>query len=326
LHTTNGSYHGYALTYAPGLNPNQPAGAAYLREHFLPEVRERMQRRHGHATFWYGNFRNQEPDSLAQGWETYDPRPRFGTNWYGLRGRLSILCEAYSNSEFPARVGATYDFVREILSLAAEERTRLKAAVESPWSPDSIVVRSVPGPPTAADVVAEITASAGQGSNGFAPRRRTGEYRTIRMPVFDQFVAARQEPRAVGYLLPPRLTEVATLLRRQGISVDRLTRRWVGPVERFRIDSVAIGPLFEGHRTVSVEGQWQPDGEVRAEAGWLLVRTTQPLGVLAAYLLEPLSEDGVVTWNLLDPELRAGGSHSIVRVRGPIRARTEPLQ
>jgi len=216
--------------------------------------------------------------------------------------------------------------VREILSLAMEERTRLKAAVEGPWSPDSIVVRSVLGPPTVTDVVAEITASAGQGSSGFAPRRRTGEYRTIRMPVFDRFVAARQEPRAGGYLLPPRLTEVATLLRRQGISIDRLTRRWVGPAERFRIDSVAIGPLFEGHRTVSVEGQWQPAGDVRAEAGWLLVRTTQPLGVLAAYLLEPLSEVGVVTWNFLDSELRAGESHPIVRVRGPIRARTEPLQ
>ncbi len=37
-----------------------------------------------------------------------------------------------------------------------------------------------------------------------------------------------------------------------------------------------------------------------APAGSYLVRTDQPLGTLASYLLEPASEDGVVTWNLVD--------------------------
>ncbi|MGH7525079.1 MAG: M14 family zinc carboxypeptidase, partial [Gemmatimonadales bacterium] len=97
LHTTNGSYHGYLLTYAPALNPNSTPAGDFVRDRFLPAVRERMRRRHRQATFWYGNFRNQEPDSLAEGWETYDARPRFGTNWMGLRGRLAILSEGYSN-------------------------------------------------------------------------------------------------------------------------------------------------------------------------------------------------------------------------------------
>ena len=126
LHTTNGSYHGYALTYAPGLNPNSPPANDYVREHFLPTVRERMRQRHREETFWYGNFRNQDPDSLVLGWETYDPRPRFGTNASGMRGRMAILSEGYSNAPFQQRIAATYDFLREILSLAAEERVRIK--------------------------------------------------------------------------------------------------------------------------------------------------------------------------------------------------------
>ena len=36
LHTTNGSYHGYALTYAPGLNPNDTPANAYVRDRFRP--------------------------------------------------------------------------------------------------------------------------------------------------------------------------------------------------------------------------------------------------------------------------------------------------
>ncbi|HEV2086467.1 MAG TPA: M14 family metallopeptidase, partial [Gemmatimonadales bacterium] len=122
LHTTNGSYHGYVLTYAPGLNPNSNPAADFARDRFLPEVRERMQRRHRQRTFPYGNFRNQDPDSLALGWETYDARPRFGTNWMGLRGRLSVLSEGYSNADFRTRIAATYNFVREVLALAVEQR------------------------------------------------------------------------------------------------------------------------------------------------------------------------------------------------------------
>jgi len=63
LHTTNGSYHGYVLTYAAGLNPNSNPAADFARDRLLPEVRERMQRRHRQRTFPYGNFRNQDPDS-----------------------------------------------------------------------------------------------------------------------------------------------------------------------------------------------------------------------------------------------------------------------
>ena len=51
--------------------------------------------------FPYGNFRNQMADSLILGWETYDARPRFGTNWTGLRGQMAILRRAYSNDQFP---------------------------------------------------------------------------------------------------------------------------------------------------------------------------------------------------------------------------------
>jgi hypothetical protein len=32
----------------------------------------------------------------------------------------------------------------------------------------------------------------------------------------------------------------------------------------------------------------------------------QPLAALAVYLLEPQSDDGLVTWNVFDPDLSAG--------------------
>lgn len=318
LHTTNGSYHGYVLTYAPGLNPNSNPATDFVRNRFLPVVRERMQRRHGQQTFSYGNFRSQDPDSLSLGWETYDPRPRFGTNWMGLRGRLAVLSEGYSNADFRTRIQATYNFVVEVLSLAVEQRSAIKslAQASSRWKVDSVAVRSMLAPPTVQPVIAEITRSAGDGTGGFARRQRTGVYRTIRMPVFDRFTAARKELLPAAYLVPPRLRPVVALLRRQGIEVDSLIQPWRGPVQAFAVESLTVGPLFEGHRTVQVEGRWTDESrDTSTTAGWYLVPATQPLGVLAAYLLEPASEDGVVTWNLLDREIAPGTSYPILRLR-----------
>jgi hypothetical protein len=47
--------------------------------------------------------------------------------------------------------------------------------------------------------------------------------------------------------------------------------------------------------------------------------------VLAAYLLEPASEDGLVTWNFFDRELQPQLEYPIVRVRSPIHVAAEEL-
>jgi hypothetical protein len=325
LHTTNGSYHGYVLTYAPGLNPNGNPAVEFGRDRLLPLVRQRMEQRHRQRTFWYGNFRNQEPDSLAQGWETYDARPRFGTNWMGLRGRVAILSEAYSNADFRTRITATYNFVREVLGVAGEHGALIRQAVlaSDRHRPDSVAVRSRLAPPATQDVVAEITRDSGEGRGGFARRQRTGVYRTIRMPVYDRFMAARKESVPAGYLIPASLREVVEVLRRQGIAVDVSTHAWRTSVRVFTVERLSVDSVFEGHRNVRVEGRWGGQSiDTTVNAGGYLVNTNQPLGTLAAYLLEPASEDGVVTWNLLDRELRAGSAYPITRLGAPPSART----
>jgi dipeptidyl-peptidase-4 len=135
------------------------------------------------------------------------------------------------------------------------------------------------------------------------------------MPVFDRFVAARREALPTGYLIPPHLGQVVDLLRHQGVLVDRLMASGTVPAQTFAVDSLAVGPVFEGHRTVQVEGHWSTRPvDTTFAPGWFLVRTDQPLGVLAAYLIEPASEDGIVTWNLLDRELQPRTGYPIMRV------------
>jgi hypothetical protein len=235
----------------------------------------------------------------------------------GLRGRLAILSEGYSNADFRTRISATYNFVHEVLAFAVEQRATIKSSIQAATrqQPESVTVRSVLGPPTEQEVVAEITEPAGEGAGGFARRKRTGVYRPVRMPVFDRFVPGRREALPAAYLVPSRFADIIGLLRRQGIVVESVTAAARIRAARFHIDSVVVDPLFEGHRTVQVEGRWQKEPlDTTVGPGWYLLRTAQPLGVLAAYLLEPSSEDGVVTWNLLDRELAAGAMHPFLRV------------
>jgi hypothetical protein len=321
LHTTNGSYHGYALTWSPGLNPNRMPANDYVQDELLPEVQKRMRQRHRQETFPYGNLRNQDPDSLQQGWETYDGLARYGVNWHALRGRLAILSEAYSNDPFATRVSATYNFVREILAITAERKDTLLALVGQRGRSDSVVVRQRLAQPRMERVIVEITHSDNDGSHGFARRKRTGEFKRIRMPVWDRFAARRSEALPAAYLVPDSLQAVVGLLRRHGIIVARLGSGWKAPSEAFAIDSVTRSErTFEGHQVARAEGRWTA-GADSATGIWWYVPTSQPLGVLAAYILEPAGEDGVVAWNFLDPGLAAGTVYPIARVRAPLAER-----
>jgi Zinc carboxypeptidase len=128
LHTTNGSYHGYHLTYAPMLNPNSDSHLiAFQRKVMLPSITQAMLKRHYFRTYYYGNFATKDAmnyevenfthkeDGKEKVWRTFDHRPRFGNNYAGLRNRLTILSEAYSYLDFHGRIQATESFVEEIL-------------------------------------------------------------------------------------------------------------------------------------------------------------------------------------------------------------------
>jgi hypothetical protein len=57
----------------------------------------------------------------------------------------------------------------------------------------------------------------------------------------------------------------------------------------------------------------------------MVIRTGQPLSIVAAYLLEPESDDGLTTWNFFDAALRTGDAHPVMRVAQPVVGRVSPF-
>jgi hypothetical protein len=70
----------------------------------------------------------------------------------------------------------------------------------------------------------------------------------------------------------------------------------------------------EGHCGVRVEGHWVATNGDTTYGGFL-VPTNQRFGLLAAFLLEPASEDGYTTWNFFDRDLQSHAAHPVRRVR-----------
>ena len=335
LHTTDGSFHGYALTYSPSLNPAAVFGGVYARDSLLPVLRDRMRVRHGFEVFDYGNFVSDERDlvpdsSVREAWATYDARPRFGTNYFGIRGRIAILSEAYSHDSLSRRIASTYAFVSEILSLAAERAGSIKSltaradSLPLAWgrSPDSVQIVAVRSELTASprslDVIKEDIEKTGD-STRTQPgvptgERRTGRYRTIRMPVYDRFTSTLDRLPPAAYVIAPQDTGVVSLLRLHGIRVDRSDSAWLARGESFTIDSIITSPRsFQGHHEVRLRGTWQRGVQALPPRSFI-VSTAQPRGALIVYLLEPESDDGFTTWNFFDRELKKGGRYPVTRI------------
>jgi hypothetical protein len=224
-------------------------------------------------------------------------------------------------------VASTYAFVREILSLSAERAGDIRRVSRSADS-GAVTTRAVPlrselqADPAVAEVLVESLETTGDSTftEPGVPRgiRRTGRIRRARIPVYDRFspVLARDLP--VGYSLDAADSVAVMLLRLHGVVVERIARNVSAPVERFVIDSIATADRpFQGHREVALTGKWIADTRTLAAGGYV-VSAKQPLGILAYYLLEPESDDGLTTWNTFDARLATGGEYPVLRLMSPV--------
>jgi len=339
LHTTDGSYHGFALTYAASLSPAALFTRAYTRDTMLVELRQKMRLHHGFEIFDYGNFPREQGAPTA--WETYDARPRFGTNYYGLRGRVSILSEAYSHDPFARRVASTYDFLYEILSyvannaddfieLSRQADTRMTGWGNDPASAPAIPIRSklesIRTGPIPVEEVVRTGDSVRYEAGLPLGAKRTGNVKTIDMPIYDRFTPTLSVPVPFAYAFPADVGDsVVRRLVMHGVAVDRLEQPVDASISVFTIDStsVAVRP-FQQHRERRIDGSWGAPETRTLPAGTIVVRTGQPLGILAIYLLEPSSDDGFVDWNILEPWAN-DRTFPVVRIVQPVLARLRPF-
>jgi hypothetical protein len=355
LHTTDGSTHGFYLTYQTSVSPNTyPALISLARNDLFPFVTKTVKAKHGWDYFYYGNISRQGGDESWQNdLDLY--KPRYTQTYFGVRNRLGILVETYSYATFEDRIKANYWFLEEMINFAVANGETIRKTTAAADA-DSIV-----GKPQAvrgklvkqADPVQVVMADAAEERNPYVPdvpmlRRVNGSERIVSMPHFAMVEPTETSVAPRTYVLPAvqaaapaptpqapppggppagaraqggpppgmggfgrgggnpaqrSFNAVVDRLEAHGVKYIKTTREMTVQGERFAIEqSTQDDREFRGaapHKLRTLTGKWEPT-EQTIPAGSIVIPMDQPLARLAFILFDPRSDDGFMTWNILD--------------------------
>lgn len=353
LHTSDGSCHGYYLTYSPPLNPNtSDAIMDLMKGEWFPSLTKSVKTRHGWDMFYYGNTSPsgcpvsgrrggdapgggraaapaaapQQPpaEPAAQAWGTFEHVPRFHNNYVGMRNRFALLSEAYSYATFEDRIKATNYFMEEALAFAHTNADRLKKVIagvdKEPVIGKTLTTRArIKAGPMIEILMGDVEDEVNP-LNGAVMWRRKNVIKPVQMIDRLWFEPTATEVVGSEYYVPANATKALELLRAHGVEMRQLAQPASG-VEQFAITSntaaaVRTGSIDTGtHGLRTLQGDWQAAAGVTAPAGAWAVSMSQPLARLAFYLLAPTSDDGLTTWNFLDDLLQDAKTYPILRKR-----------
>lgn len=357
LHTTNGSYHGYHLTYSIPVNLSfDVVLTSYERETLMPALQQAMLEKHSFRSYYYGNFETKGGEAKAgeskageakagedadtRTWNAFDHRPRLGQNYVGLRNRIAILSEAYSYLDFKTRIAVTEAFVEEILRYTdehAREVLALTASLDNNFVRNALAdnamtlgveyqIRALPERQPL--LVGEVTHELNPRNQHQMTVAVLDKFTTVSMQDFGYFAPKRTVSMARVYTLPrdERVKPAVDKLRQHGICVEELTAPLTAEVITFAIASATHSQrAFQKHNETRLTGSYATASTTLAP-GTIVVRLAQPLGRLAAYLLEPESDDGLVNWNFFDTMLEHAPAAPIGKITRNVPMSTRVLE
>jgi hypothetical protein len=312
LHTTNGTWHAWNLTWAPSYQyAGEQATYDYTVNSILKPITETVKKKYDLNFGPYGDYDVREAWPLKN-FYTYNHHPRYLVNQFGLRNRMAILSEAFAHERFYQRIFSTYSFVTEILehthshakeiiavNKAAEQKSIENVKANAGKAKKGVRFKMVPLEklndfPT----YDYVTYTKADGSKGYYKMGNIVQYDSINY--FAKFEAEVESTLPRGYVIPADFSNIVENLRKHGIEVTQLTQSKSFTGESFKAEKLEKSEhKFEGHFMAKISGQFIA-GKKSFKSGDFVVDLAQPLGNLAFYLLEPQSDDGLVTWNFFD--------------------------
>jgi hypothetical protein len=307
LHVSDGVDYQYDVTFSfPGWmgSPSQsPAIGRWLDANYRPRVTNALSTA-GHVPGLY--IEAIDPRNLAKGATLSADQPRYSTGYGELARQPSVLVEAHSLKPYRQRVLGTYVLVEESLRLVGERGAGLRQAIAADrasrpatsvltWKPLAeplFTIRGFKG------IAQDTYRSAASGAEEV---RWLGTRTTFDLPVFIQqpnFTATLP----AAWWVPVTKPEVIVLLRLHGIAFETLSEPRTMTLDMVRLNGPKLAAANEGHIPLTAAGY---DHAARIEtypAGSVRVPSDQPLGLLAAAMLEPESPDSLLAWNFY-PEI-----------------------
>lgn len=309
-HTTNGSYHQEPVTFTWIMNPNGDRSLInYMRDKMMPEVSSILLDRYKTLNCFYGEFIDQK--NYDQGWISYASEPRYFSNYVGVRNRLGILNENYVYADFKSRVEGCYNLIQSVLDYSSENKNEIKKLINNADTKmltkgtnsaiaDSFAI-TYQGKPTPEKVtILTYEAEPYTDENGRERFRKTEIKKTVAAPYIADYYPVESINYPYAYILGINDPKIIDVLNTHGILIEKLTDSTTLEVEKFEFEEIKPAQrLNQGHYTNSIKGKFVKE-KMHFSKGTYYVKTSQKLGNLAAYLLEPQSNDGLLVWNFFD--------------------------
>ncbi|MEW6652471.1 MAG: M14 family metallopeptidase [Bacteroidota bacterium] len=313
IHTTNGSYHTEPTTYTWMVNPNTERNLiSYMRDKMMPWVKNDLTINYKWQNLFYGEFLDQRYPE--KGWVYHAVQPRYIVNYIGLRNRLAILTENYVYADFKTRVMGTYYLLKSVLEYAAANKDEIKKMLKeadektiarglNPSEQDSVAIEFENKPSSTPEVINAYEVEPYKDANGSERYKPTERIKTVSVPYYVDYFPKRSVQFPFAYLITQPDKKVIGLLKTHGIKIEKLVKPVTLDVETIKTKELKPAQrLNQGHYTNTIKVDYVNEKKEFA-AGTLVVRTAQALANVAAYLLEPESDDGLLHWNFWDKYL-----------------------
>ncbi len=309
--THHGGAAPYTLTWQGTLNPAADQELrAYPYDVIFPRLRAALRAED------YDGFDYSGPQTRGEAvvWASTSVEPRKHHVYTGLTNSIGILLETPSNSrrlrengtiieEVPAsdryyhQVRGQYIALREILTVAAQSRLEIRALTSGARDR---AIRSGMTFDEADQIVLDYALQSRGSEEVWVPEPSAPlgyERRTVEILL--EWSPTRTAARPLGYLLPVSMARAVPLLLSHGIVVHRLTAPATLELEVYDATEVLLDSYFQGHYLKEVIADRSIE-TVEMPAGAFYISTAQSRANLISYLLEPETDDNLITWGYAD--------------------------
>lgn len=307
LHVTDGVDYQYDVTTMfpgwDGLYAHSPAIGRWLDSRYRPAIDAALTRA-GHLPGPYVDaVDGRKPE---KGIRLTADQPRYSTGYAELARIPAVLVELHSLKPYRQRVLGTYVLLEESLRLVGVEADALDAAIASDRASrpaTEVLTWKDAAKPTGAVEAFKGVAHTGYRSvaSGGMEIRWLGKPVTLRMPVWTQ-VPDKVVTMPVAWWVPATKPDVIALLKLHGIEFETIGQPRTIDLDMVRLGDFKIDDPDEGHIPLDISSVRHAMRQEVMPAGSIRVPSAQPLGLLAAAMLEPEGGDSLLHWNFF-PEI-----------------------
>lgn len=304
-HVSGGFDMGYDVTFTYagwGRYAYHRQTADWLMQRFGPKVTTALERAGHVPTIYPSPIDTRNPTA---GIRQAPEGPRYSTGYGDFIGVPTVLVENHMLKPYRQRVLGTYVLIEAALKLAGEEAERIAGAkaADRASRPETLLTRWRP----AREPIGWVEAFKGVAfdtvrspATGRAEQRWTGRPATFRMPIIGQ-VPVETIPIAKAWWISPEQQETIDRLRRHGIEMTMIDAARTMNLDHVRLVEPKLQGAYEGR--VPLRSRFaHAASSANLPAGSVRVAFDQPLGLLAAALLEPESQDSFLAWGFY-PEM-----------------------